>query len=49
MSERPSLWKRLFGRAGSSSLSVRQQKVSDYILARMESEVPLERCFEKIT
>ena len=41
MSERPSLWQRLFGRAGSSSLSTRQQKVSDYILARMESEVPL--------
>jgi hypothetical protein len=41
MSERPSLWQRLFGRAGSSSLSARQQKVSDYILARMESEVPL--------
>jgi len=41
MSERPSLWQRLFGHAGSSSLSARQQKVSDYILARMESEVPL--------
>jgi hypothetical protein len=40
MSERPSFWQRLFGRAGSSSLSARQQKVSDYILARMEDEVP---------
>ena len=33
---------RLFGRTGSSSLSARQQKVSDYILARMEDEVPLQ-------
>ena len=42
MSERPSFWQRLFGRTGSSSLSARQQKVSDYILARMEEEVPLQ-------
>jgi hypothetical protein len=37
-----SFWQRLFGRAGSSSLSARLQKVSDYILARMENDyVPL--------
>ena len=42
MSERPSFWQRLFGRAGSSSLSPRQQKVSDYMIARMENEVPLQ-------
>jgi len=42
MSERPSFWQRLFGRTGSSSLSARQQKVSDYILARMENDVPLQ-------
>jgi hypothetical protein len=41
MSDRSSFWQRLFGRAGSSSLSARLQKVSDYILARMENEVPL--------
>jgi hypothetical protein len=41
MSERSSFWQRLFGRTGSSSLSPRQQKVSDYVLARMENEVPL--------
>ena len=41
MSERPSFWQRLFGRTGSSSLSARQQKVSDYMIARME-EVPLQ-------
>jgi hypothetical protein len=42
MSERPSFWQRLFGRTGSSSLSARQQKVSDYMIARMEEEVPLQ-------
>jgi len=41
MSERPSLWQRLFGRTGGSSLSPRQQKVSDYMIARMENDVPL--------
>jgi hypothetical protein len=40
MSERPSFWQRLFGRTGSSSLSARQQKVSDYIIGRMENDVP---------
>jgi hypothetical protein len=43
MSERPSFWQRLFGRTGSSSLSARQQKVSDYILVRMENDVPLQQ------
>ena len=43
MSEyRPSFWQRLFGRTGSSSLSARQQKVSDYMIARMQEEVPLQ-------
>jgi len=41
MSEQRSFWQRLFGRTGSSFLSPRQQKVSDYILARMEKDVPL--------
>jgi hypothetical protein len=40
MSEQRSFWQRLFGRTGSSSLSPRQQKVSDYILVRMEKDVP---------
>jgi hypothetical protein len=43
MSERPSFWQRLFGGARSSSLSPRQQKVSDYIISRMENEVPLQQ------
>jgi hypothetical protein len=40
MSEQRSFWQRLFGRTGTSSLSPRQQKVSDYILGRMENDVP---------
>ena len=43
MSERPSFWQRLFGRTGSSSLSAHQQKVSHYILGRMENDVPLQQ------
>jgi hypothetical protein len=41
MSEQPSFWQKIFGRTGSSSLSPRQQKVSDYIIGRMEKDVPL--------
>ena len=43
MSERPSFWQRLFGRTGNSFLSPRQQKVSDYIIGRMEKDVPLQQ------
>jgi hypothetical protein len=47
MSERPSFWQRLFGRTGSSSLSPRQQKVSDYIIARMQKEVPFRQVLQE--
>ena len=40
MSEQRSFWQRIFGGTGSSSLSARQQKVSDYIIGRMENDVP---------
>ena len=43
MSEQRSFWQRLFGRTGTSSLSTRQQKVSDYIIGRMEKDVPLQQ------
>jgi hypothetical protein len=43
MSEQRSFWHRLFGRTGTSSLSPRQQKVSDYIIGRMEKDVPLQQ------
>jgi len=47
MSEQRSFWQRLFGRTGSSSLSPRQQKVSDYILGRMENYVPLQQVLKE--
>jgi hypothetical protein len=47
MSERPSFWQRLFGRTGTSSLSARQQKVSDYIIARMENDVPFRQVLQE--
>ena len=47
MSERPSFWQRLFGRTGTSSLSPRQQKVSDYIIARMENDVPFRQALQE--
>ena len=45
--QRPSFWQRLFGGAGGSSPSARQQKVSDYILARMENDVPLQQAIRE--
>jgi hypothetical protein len=47
MSEQPSFWQRLFGRTGSSSLSPRQQKVSDFIIARMENDVPFRQVLKE--
>ena len=47
MSERPSFWQRLFGRTGTSSLSPRQQKVSDYIIGRMQNDVPFRQVLEE--
>ena len=47
MSEPPSFWQRLFGRTGTSSLSPRQQKVSDYIIARMENNVPFRQVLQE--
>jgi hypothetical protein len=43
MSEQRSFWQRLFGRTGTSSPSPRQQKVSDYIIGRMEKDVPFQQ------
>jgi hypothetical protein len=47
MSERPSFLQRLLGRTGTSSLSPRQQKVSDYIIARMENDVPFRQALQE--
>ncbi len=42
MTERQSLWKRLFGRAGGSRLSARQEKVLQYIIQRINQDAPLQ-------
>ena len=47
MSERRSLWQRLFGRAGTSSLSQRQEKVLQYIIGRIDENVPLQEVLQE--
>ena len=47
MSERRSLWQRLFGSGGSTSLSQRQQKVLQYIVGRMNEGAPLPEVLEE--
>ena len=42
MTERKSLWQRIFGRTGDSSLSQRQQKVLQYIIGRINEGAPLQ-------
>jgi hypothetical protein len=42
MSEQRSFWQRLFGGAGGSSLSQRQQKVLGYMIGRLDQDVPLQ-------
>ncbi len=42
MTERQSLWRRLFGRTGESRLSARQEKVLQYIIQRINEDVPLQ-------
>ena len=47
MSERRSLWQRLFGGGGSTSLSQRQEKVLQYIVGRMNEGAPLPEVLEE--
>ena len=42
MTERQSLWRRLFGRTGKSRLSARQEKVLKYIIQHIDQDVPLQ-------
>ena len=42
MTERQSLWRRLFGRTGESRLSARQEKVLQYIIQRINQDVPIQ-------
>ncbi len=47
MSERRSFWQRLFDRTGTSSLSQRQQKVLQYIIGRIDENVPLQQVLKE--
>jgi hypothetical protein len=47
MTERPSLWQRLFGSRGTSSLSQRQEKVLHYIIARINEGAPLQEVLQE--
>jgi hypothetical protein len=47
MSERRSFWQRLFGRTGPSSLSQRQESVLQYIIGRLDENVPLQQVLQE--
>jgi hypothetical protein len=47
MSERRSFWQRLFGRTQTSSLSQRQQSVLQYLIGRMDENVPLQQALQE--
>ena len=47
MTERPSLWQRLFGSRGTSSLSQRQEKVLQYIIGRINEGAPLQEVLQE--
>jgi hypothetical protein len=47
MSERRSFWQRLFGRTGTSSLSQRQESVLQYIIGRLDENVPLQQVLQE--
>ena len=47
MTERRSFWQRFFGRAGTSSLSQRQRSVLQYIISRIDENVPLQEVLQE--
>jgi hypothetical protein len=47
MTERRSFWQRFFGRAGTSSLSQRQENVLQYIISRIDENVPLQEILQE--
>ncbi len=47
MAERRSFWRRLFGGAGDSPLSQRQQKVLRYIIHRINEDAPLQEVLQE--
>jgi hypothetical protein len=47
MTERRSFWQRFFGRTGTSSLSQRQKNVLQYIINRIDDNVPLQEILQE--
>ncbi len=47
MSEQRSFWQRFFGRTGTSSLSQRQRSVLQYIISRLDENVPLQQVLQE--
>jgi hypothetical protein len=47
MGERRSIWQRLFGGRGGSSLSQRQEKVLRYVIGRTNEGIPLREVLEE--
>ena len=47
MTERRSFWQRFFGRTGTSSLSQRQRSVLQYIISRIDENVPLQEVLQE--
>ena len=47
MTERQSLWRRLFDRTGESRLSARQEKVLQHIIQRINQDVPLQEVLKE--
>ncbi len=47
MSERQSLWQRIFGGRESSSLSQRQEKALQYIIGRINEGAPLKEVLQE--
>jgi hypothetical protein len=47
MTERRSFWQRFFGRTGTSSLSQRQKSVLQFIISRIDGNVPLQQVLQE--
>ena len=47
MSEQRPFWQRFFGRTQTSSLSQRQKSVLQYIIGRLEENVPLQEVLQE--
>lgn len=47
MTERRTFWQRFFGRSSTSSLSQRQRSVLQYMISRIDENVPLQEILQE--